>query len=1003
ITDGFSPKKPRTFKLSASPCKRSFPSNIICNQKYSVLTFLPLVLLNQFKYFFNLYFLLVALSQLIKVFQIGNLYTYWGPLLFVLIVTISKEAYDDFQRFRRDCEVNSSVYKKLRVESFEEIKSADLKVGDVLLLEMNQRVPADCLLLRTSDKSGSCFIRTDQLDGETDWKLRVAVPSCQMVKRDEEVFSMDATVFADKPTKDIHYFTGNFMISGRPTEPLSVENMLWANTVLASGTALCCVIYTGKETRSVMNTSPPANKIGLLDREINVLTKMLFALTLVLSFVLVALKGLNEVWYVYMFRFVLLFSYIIPISLRVNLDFAKVFYSYTIEKDKGIPGTVVRTSSIPEELGRIHYLLSDKTGTLTQNEMLFERLHMGTVSFNSETFLDVKEALTSSLKLVSKSSSSPSSESLLANSNSVTINSRIKNVVTALALCHNVTPISDNGETIGYQAASPDEIALVNWTAELGLRLVYRDLHRIVLEVDCENLSIGYEILHVFAFTSETKRMGVIAKEESSGEIVFLLKGADVIMSKIVMHSDWLQEECDNMAREGLRTLVVARKTFSLEEYTAFNSEYTLAKCSTGSRQENVRRVIQSIEHGMELLGVTGVRDKLQEDIKPTLELLKDAGIRIWMLTGDKMETATCIAISTRLVSRSQEIHQFAQVNNEKEAIKELYTFKKKENCALVIDGSTLQLFLSFFEEDFIEVASKCPTVICCRCTPTQKAEIVKLIKRYSDAQVCAIGDGGNDVSMIQSADIGIGIVGKEGKQASLAADISITKFKHIVPLFLWHGRTSYKRSAALAQFVIHRGLIISVIQAVFSAVFYFSAISLYQGPLLVGYATIYTSLPVFSLVLDVDLTRSLAIMYPELYKDLTKGRLLTMKTFFAWVGISTYQGASIMIGALLLFNFGEFIHIVSISFTALILTELLMVALTVVSFHWLMVVSVFGSFLAYILSIFVLTNYFDLKFVCSFTFLWKLLVITTISCFPLFFLKQLRHRLDPPNYSKLT
>lgn len=130
------------------------------------------------------------------------------------------------------------------------------------------------------------------------------------------------------------------------------------------------------------------------------------------------------------------------------------------------------------------------------------------------------------------------------------------------------------------------------------------------------------------------------------------------------------------------------------------------------------------------------------------------------------------------------------------------------------------------------------PVVVCCRCSPTQKAEVTLLIKNNTKKRVAAIGDGGNDVSMIQAAHIGVGIVGKEGQQASLAADVSVLEFRSLTRLLLWHGRNSYKRSAKLSQFVIHRGLIISVMQAVFSSLFFFAPIALYQGPIVVGYAT---------------------------------------------------------------------------------------------------------------------------------------------------------------------
>jgi phospholipid-translocating ATPase len=228
--------------------------------------------------------------------------------------------------------------------------------------------------------------------------------------------------------------------------------------------------------------------------------------------------------------------------------------------------------------------------------------------------------------------------------------------------------------------------------------------------------------------------------------------------------------------------------------------------------------------------------------------------------------------------------------------------------------------------KEFIEITTKLSAVVACRCSPTQKADVARLIRKHTKKRVCCIGDGGNDVSMIQAADVGkclcpstrnlsnfhttlgVGIVGKEGKQASLAADFSVTQFSHLTKLLMWHGRNSYRRSAKLAQFVIHRGLIISIMQAVFSAIFYFAPIALYQGWLMVGYATVYTMAPVFSLVLDRDVNEDLALLYPELYKDLTKvgissgharsvltalqGRVLSYKTFFMWLMISLYQGA---------------------------------------------------------------------------------------------------------------
>lgn len=221
----------------------------------------------------------------------------------------------------------------------------------------------------------------------------------------------------------------------------------------------------------------------------------------------------------------------------------------------------------------------------------------------------------------------------------------------------------------------------------------------------------------------------------------------------------------------------------------------------------------------------------------------------------------------------------------------ELNQFRRKQDCALVVSGESLEVCLQYYQDEFMELATASPAVVCCRCSPTQKAQVVSLIQKQTGKRTCAVGDGGNDVSMIQQADAGVGIEGREGRQASLAGDFSIPQFSHIAKLLLVHGRRSYKRSAALSQFVIHRGLIISTMQAVFSAVFYLSSVALYQGFLMVGYATLYTMFPVFSLVLDQDISSYIAVTYPELYKELSKGRSLSYKTFFMWVLISIYQG----------------------------------------------------------------------------------------------------------------
>ncbi|KAI0042746.1 phospholipid-translocating P-type ATPase [Auriscalpium vulgare] len=1006
-----------------------FPPNIVRNQKYNVFSFLPIVFYEQFKFFFNLYFLLVALSQFIPPLKTGFIATYIAPLAFVLVVTMGKEAYDDYKRNLRDREANSARYLLLEPSGGEQdveegishtraVPSSSIRVGDLIVLEKNQRVPADVVLLRTSDTSGTCFIRTDQLDGETDWKLRVAVPSTQKLASDMELLRLDAEIYADAPIKDIHTFIGTFTINAPPApsvnevplehvpkvEPLSAENVLWSNTVLAAGTAVGFVVYTGPETRAVMNTSHPKTKVGLLDEEINRLAKILFAVTFALSLALVALNGFRGLWYIYVFRFLILFSSIIPISLRVNLDMGKTVYAHLIMKDNEIPGTIVRTSTLPEELGRIEYLLSDKTGTLTQNEMEMKKLHMGTMSFGFDAMDEVAHQLAMSFGSSEQGHARAGSTvtgAQLATRGRRDMSARVRDVVLSLALCHNVTPVRNDDGSVTYQASSPDEVAIVKWTESVGLTLTYRDRTQIELQTP-SGFKLSYEILELFPFTSESKRMGIVVRDTNTREITFLQKGADVVMAKIVQRNDWLDEETANMAREGLRTLVAGRRKLSEPAYANFKQRHHAASVRLEGRSDAMAAVVaDALERELELLGLTGVEDKLQDDVKPTLELLRNAGIKIWMLTGDKIETATVIAISTKLVARNQYIHQVAKLKTSDEVRNELDFLQNKLDCCLVIDGDSLQLCLNLFKNEFIEITTKLSAVVACRCSPTQKADVARLIRSYTKKRVCCIGDGGNDVSMIQAADVGVGIVGKEGKQASLAADFSVTQFSHLTKLLLWHGRNSYRRSAKLAQFVIHRGLIISVMQAVFSSIFYFAPIALYQGWLMVGYATLYTMAPVFSLVLDLDVNEDLALLYPELYKELTKGRALSYKTFFVWLMISVYQGAAIMIISLVLFE-TEFLNIVAISFTALILNELIMVALEVTIWHYYMIISEIVTLLMYAASMVFLPEYFDLSFVISVRFIWKVSVIVAISALPLWIIKVIKSRVAPAASSKL-
>lgn len=461
-TNDLTDKPPREILVGQYQTSK-YPPNVVSNAKYTPWSFLPRTLYNEFSFFFNIYFLLVALSQIIPILRIGYLSSYIAPLAFVVSISLGKEALDDITRRRRDAEANSEEFSVLSLDRSDGVeiikKSRDLKVGDVLKVRKNQRLPADVVILKSvtndstssrqnsldeaeagpstdlldeeqhaeapssptdASSAGDTFIRTDQLDGETDWKLRLPSALSQTLPFSE--FNR-LKITASPPDQRVNEFVGTVELgppsgfydshidkssqlqnaaqnnNGQAADsaPLSIDNTAWANTVLASNTVTyAAIIYTGSQTRAALSTSPSRSKVGLLEYEINNLTKILCALTLTLSVVLVALEGFeptnDKVWYVAIMIYLILFSTIIPMSLRVNLDMAKSVYGRFIERDKDIPDTVVRTSTIPEDLGRIEYLLSDKTGTLTQNgtsyRLLDEMLYPANLYFRNGTKKD---------------------------------------------------------------------------------------------------------------------------------------------------------------------------------------------------------------------------------------------------------------------------------------------------------------------------------------------------------------------------------------------------------------------------------------------------------------------------------------------------------------------------------------------------------------------------------------------------------------------------------------
>ena len=1049
--------KRRLVLFRNSPKNVTFYSNKEENHKYSALFFIPVVLFNQFKQFGNFFYLLLSVSQFFKSLQVGFLFTYISPLCIVIGFSMLKELYDDIKRRIQDKQINSTIITTLQLSQDgqkklirQDKKAADLIIGDIIELNKDNRVPADIIVLKTYNDSeeNQAFIRTDQLDGETDWKLRKA-PGISQTLLERDIVNINGYIEYEPPSKLIYNFEGVLKYQNDQgiiqKEPLNLENTMWASTVVASKKIIGIVVYTGKETRAQMNSSNPKIKSGILDQELNRTNVYLFFIMFILSLIIISFKGFEFFTFI---KFIILFSAIIPIALRVNLDVSKTWFSYIITKDKKhIPETIARNSTIPEELGRISYIFSDKTGTLTKNEMIFKNIALESEIFGVEDFEDLKNIIFDECQIndaplldvinKNKNNNNENNESNnleIINTDSANNNINkipkkkrrerskiIRDVITAMVLCNNVTPTEN-----GYQASSPDEIALVEFAKKnLNMELTHRSDKTIELKDAAENIE-NFDILANFPFSSETKRMGIILKNKKYGHIIFYLKGAENVMVNFVKREyiGYIKENAENLAVKGLRTLVLTQKILTQNEYDKWELEYNEACASMEQRKEKIAEVVSKLENNLDFLCVTGVEDLLQDDVIGTIDNLRNAGMKVWMLTGDKVETATCISISAGIKSKNQKIFtikydDLLEYNNDnnknndidqeiiarteklRQLLSDYETKIQTDPHLFIIDGDSLDLALKYLEPEFFTTSMQALSVVCCRCSPTQKRLIVKTIKKYTKERTAAVGDGGNDVAMIQEADVGIGIVGKEGLQASLAADYSIKEFKSLGILLLWWGRLAYKNTSTVANFVIHRGLIISFNQFIFSMIFYYNAVALYNGMLCLGYSTVFTALPSITLLLDQDVKREHVIKFPSLYKVLLKGRELNLKSFLWWLFKSIFQSCIIMFGSIIFFKNTIFLNIVTYSFTGLIYLEILNVYMEINKLHWFMFVALAATFLVYTLCILFMNNVFDTSAIGGLPLIY-ILIMAIVAWAPFFITNKIKKCIFPKVTEKI-
>lgn len=743
---------PRLIHLNNPPAnaQNRYLDNHVSTAKYNIATFLPKFLFEQFSKYANLFFLFTAILQQIPNISPTNRYTTIGPLIIVLLVSAGKELIEDFKRKNSDKSLNHSQTKVLRGSSFESVKWVSVKVGDIVRVESEEPFPADLVLLATSEPEGLCYIETANLDGETNLKIKQAIPETATLVSPNELSRLSGRVRSEQPNSSLYTYEATLTMTaggGEKEQPLAPDQLLLRGATLRNTPWIHgIVVFTGHETKLMRNaTATPIKRTHvekLVNLQIIMLVAILVALSIIssvgdliiratatrkLAYLYIEDTGLAKQFFSDIFTYWVLYSNLVPISLFVTIEIVKYWQAHLINSDLDIyydrtdtPATC-RTSSLVEELGQIEYVFSDKTGTLTCNVMEFKQCSIGGIQYADEVPEDKRATEQNPVGIFDF-------KKLAENRKIHPSQTTIHHFLALLSTCHTVIPERGDekpGE-IRYQAASPDEGALVEGAVTLGYQFTARRPRSVTISVEGEEHE--YELLAVLEFNSTRKRMSTIFRCPD-GKVRCYCKGADtVILERLGKDNPIVEttlQHLEEYATEGLRTLCLAMRDIPEEELKQWLQVFDKANSTvSGSRGEELDKAAEIIEHDFFLLGATAIEDKLQDGVPDTIHTLQEAGIKIWVLTGDRQETAINIGMSCKLISEDMTLLIINEDNapatrtnieNKLIAIRNQSTGSAElETLALVIDGKSLTFALEkSMEKMFLELAVMCKAVIC--------------------------------------------------------------------------------------------------------------------------------------------------------------------------------------------------------------------------------------------------------------------------------------------------
>jgi len=836
--------------------------NYVKTTRYTVLNFVPLTILENFKRIANLYFLLMAVigfmpwSPIVPWVQVF-------PLVFVILISMMKALVEDLFRYFNDQKSNKSKFDVLRGQKLVSRPSYVITPGDIVRIKNNDEIPADLLVIASSEDEGTCYVNEVNLNGETALKQRKIL----METRDLPLYK-GATVSIPMPCKDLNNLDGRIDI-GTESFSFGIKNCLLRGTFLKNTKWIIGIsLYTGHDTRIIQNQRQPPHKTSHLERKLNNLIAGDFIVNLILTFALgIAGTYMDEDFdfnwvkpkdfIVNMFEnvtsYALLLSYMIPISLYVTIEFVRFFQRWTFQLDLEMYDPELgfcrpNNSNLNEELGMVNHVFSDKTGTLTENKMEFVQFFTNGNVYNTHDSQVVSSLLSSDCF--------------------------VNSIYLCITLCNSVV-FTQNG----FSSESPDEEALIRSSSDIGAKLISKD-HGIIKISFNEDL-IEYQHLATIEFSSDRKRMSVIVRDPN-GKIICYTKGADSVMFSMASSSSSedniseIQNQVNAFACKGLRTLVCGFREIDQDEYDQWKAEYDQASLEIVRRDEKMAQIGSLIEHDIILLGALAIEDELQPYVAETIAFLSRMGIKIWVLTGDKMETAISIGRSTNVITERNELIIHTSLGNEERAALREKLIQSKLPV-LVLSPSSLEDIIENDCELLVLAGDMCRSVICFRMSPFNKSKVVEVMRENTDKVCLAIGDGANDVGMIQSAHVGIGVFGREGHQAAGNSDFAITRFKHLKRLLCVHGRLSLVRISGVVLYMIAKNILLTFPQIWFVFFTNFSPTTVYDDFLLSTYNIVWTVFPpiIFGWF-EQDVSPKSMMIHPQLYIEARAGRYMS-------------------------------------------------------------------------------------------------------------------------------